>query len=115
MIFQQSFMLMDHNIGTKREKFIEIMIFQQSFYKEGEVHRDNDLPAIIEANGTQYWFKKGKPHRDNNLPAIIRADGTREWWKEGKRIFQMHRNLNDSLNGCGSFFRIQISEFRKSA
>ena len=38
----------------------------QRWYKEGKLHR----------NGTRAWYKEGKLHRDNNLPAIICADGT---------------------------------------
>jgi hypothetical protein len=26
----------------------------------GQLHRNNDLPAIIGANGTQYWYQNGK-------------------------------------------------------
>jgi len=56
--------------------------------KKDQIHRDNDLPAIIRANGTQLWYKKGKWHRDNDKPAVIHADGTQEWYKKG----QLHRD-----------------------
>ena len=26
----------------------------------GRLHRDNDLPAVIHADGTQYWYVNGK-------------------------------------------------------
>jgi len=55
----------------------------QEWYKEDLRHRDNDLPAIIDADGTQYWYKDDKRHRDNDLPAIIYADGSKYWYKEG--------------------------------
>ena len=29
------------------------------------------------------WFKDGKLHRDNDQPAVILADGTRCWYKDG--------------------------------
>jgi len=51
--------------------------------KEGQIHRDNDQPAIISSNGTQLWYKKGKCHRDNDKPAVIYADGAKYWFKEG--------------------------------
>src|SRR5690349_12346430 len=35
----------------------------------GQLHRDNDLPAVIKANGTQKWYTRGQLHRDNDLPA----------------------------------------------
>jgi hypothetical protein len=47
----------------------------QSWYKEGKLHRDGDLPAVIYADGDQEWYKEGKLHRDGDLPAIIYADG----------------------------------------
>lgn len=46
---------------------------------------DDDLPAIVRANGTRFWYKDGKLHRDNDLPAIVWANGKQEWGKEGKR------------------------------
>ncbi len=49
----------------------------------GQRHRDNDLPAIICANGTQQWYQHDKLHRNNDLPAIIFADGTQQWWQCG--------------------------------
>ena len=56
----------------------------QRWYKEDKLYRDGDLPAIIWADGTQYWHKEDKLHREGDLPAIIGADGTQAWYKEGK-------------------------------
>ncbi len=61
----------------------------QYWYQYDKVHRDNDLPAII-FDGTQKWYQCGKLHRDNNLPAVIYSNGTQEWWYHGKR----HRDNN---------------------
>jgi len=52
--------------------------------KNGQLHRDNDKPAVISDNGTQYWYKEGQLHRDHDKPAVIYANGTQEWYKEGK-------------------------------
>jgi hypothetical protein len=58
----------------------------QYWYKNGKYHRDNDLPALILANGDQYWCKDGKQHRDNNdLPAVICVNGSQHWYKNGNR------------------------------
>ncbi|MCK9442782.1 MAG: hypothetical protein M0Q13_15345 [Methanothrix sp.] len=27
--------------------------------EEGELHRNNDLPAVIKVNGTQLWYQNG--------------------------------------------------------
>ena len=60
----------------------------QWWYKNGKVHRDGDLPAIIWTDGTKEWCKNGRPHRNNDLPALIQDDGTQVWCKKG--LF--HRN-----------------------
>ncbi len=39
------------------------------YFKLGKFHRDDDLPAIIHANGTQAWYKEGTMHRDGDQPA----------------------------------------------
>lgn len=52
------------------------------WFKEGELHRDNDLPAVECSNGDKSWFKNGVPHRENKA-AIICADGTTFWYLNG--------------------------------
>lgn len=53
------------------------------WYKNGLLHRDNDLPAVIWSDGTQEWFIHGKRHRDNNLPALVKNENHMEWWLNG--------------------------------
>jgi len=45
------------------------------------IHRE-DGPALIKADGTQYWYKNGNRHREDG-PAIIRADGSQRWYING--------------------------------
>ena len=83
----------------------------QIWYKEGLIHRDDDLPAVISEDNTEwnirtctyirfenifsvdiykskkYWYKKGRLHRDNDLPALC-SNGTQEWYINGK----LHRD-----------------------
>jgi len=40
------------------------------YYLNGQLHRNNDLPAIEWADGTKSWWVNGKLHRENDLPAI---------------------------------------------
>ena len=54
------------------------------YNKENELHRGNDQPAVIGANGIKYWMVNGKHHRDNDQPAIIYADGSKSWYINGK-------------------------------
>ena len=53
--------------------------------EDGEVHRDNDQPAVLCPDGDhREWFKGGKRHRDGGLPAI-ESRSRREWFEYGKR------------------------------
>ena len=54
------------------------------YVKDGVIHRDNDLPAIITYDGSQFWCQNGMIHRDNDLPAIIFADGIKVWMQNGE-------------------------------
>jgi hypothetical protein len=42
------------------------------------IHRDNDLPAVIWANGRKDWYINGKTHR-NDGPAVILENGDKMW------------------------------------
>ena len=50
-------------------------------YKNGVLHRDGDLPAVISARGDLEYWKNGKRHRDNG-PAVIRKNGVCSWYKK---------------------------------
>lgn len=52
--------------------------------QQGVVHRDEDMPAVIYADGHQEWYKNGKLHRDGNKPAVIWPDGSRSYYKSNK-------------------------------
>lgn len=76
----------------------------QERYQNGKRHRTNDKPAIILASGPQYWWQKGEIHRDNDSPAIICADGTQKWYKNGVR----HRDNGPAViysNGSREWYK----------
>ena len=54
--------------------------------KKGQLHRDGDLPAYINSEGTWWWYQNGKRHRDYDLPAYIDTDGNCEWYIKDKKI-----------------------------
>lgn len=56
---------------------------RQEWYKDGLLHRENDLPAVIHADGTREWYKDGQRHRDHDLPAIIHSNGKQMWYLNG--------------------------------
>jgi len=58
------------------------------WFKDGQLHRDGDLPAVVYPNGDQYWCQHGKPHRDGDQPAVVRADGNQKWYQHG----DLHRD-----------------------
>lgn len=60
------------------------------WYSNGKIHRDDDLPAIIFANGLHQWYKNGKLHRDGDKPAHVYLCGHIAYFKEGK----LHRNAD---------------------
>ena len=53
-------------------------------------HRANG-PALIRANGDQFFYHMGKLSRDpNEGPAVILEDGTRQWWLHGECLRSEH-------------------------
>jgi hypothetical protein len=71
------------NIQLKLLETYELKNGDQYWYKNGVIHRDHDLPAVIYSNGSQYWYQNGLIHRDNDLPAIIFVSGTEHWYQNG--------------------------------
>lgn len=70
-------------------KFIETIIHdkynKEMWYRNGKLHRDNDLPALIRHNGNLLWYQNGKLHRDNDEPAVIQSVGSQVWYQNGKK------------------------------
>ena len=60
----------------------------QKWYQHGEIHRDGDQPAIVYASGTRHWYQRDKLHRDGDQPAVVCIGGDREWYQLGK----LHRD-----------------------
>jgi len=65
--------------------------------KDGQLHRDNDMPAVITKSGGKYWYINGEQHRDNDLPAVIFADGTKYWYKNGELIKSARSHTKNNL------------------
>jgi hypothetical protein len=61
-------------------------ILSQIWRKNGILHRDDDLPAIIDG-GCYQWFQDGLLHRNGDKPAYINGDDIR-YYKMG----QVHRD-----------------------
>lgn len=54
------------------------------WYLYGKRQRVADLPAIVQGNGTKFWYYNNNIHRENDLPAIIYTSGTKCWYNNGK-------------------------------
>lgn len=57
----------------------------QEWYKNGEVHRDNDLPAVVFKDGEKQWWQNGKLHRENG-PAVICENGNKQYHLNGEQL-----------------------------
>ena len=59
-------------------------ITSKEWYKEGFRFRDDDKPAIITSNGTQYWHSRMHSgdylFRADDKPSIISSNGTQYWY-----------------------------------
>lgn len=60
-----------------------------SWYRNGFLHRDDDLPAMRWSDGDCYWFQDGLRHRDGGRPAeVYNLGGTRvaTYWWHGRQV-----------------------------
>lgn len=53
------------------------------YKKNGFLHRDNDLPAVIYVDGSKFWFRDGVDYREDDKPASEFASGTLVWYLDG--------------------------------
>lgn len=56
--------------------------------RNGQLHRDGDLPAVENCSGGKVWCQDGEQHRDNDQPAVEYSDGSKIWYQRGK----LHRD-----------------------
>jgi len=55
---------------------------------DGESYWDgSQMLAALAKGGGLAWFRNGQCHRDNHLPAMIFADGGKWWFRNGKIEF----------------------------
>lgn len=59
---------------------------EKAWFKNNQLHRENDKPAVICSDGLKEWYYEGKLHRENDQPAFVfESEGRFEWWKNGVR------------------------------
>lgn len=54
------------------------------YQRDGKLHSEEGKPAVVYADGTQWWYQNGLVHREDG-PAVTFPDGTEEWWQNNKR------------------------------
>ena len=70
----------------KNKDMIECKIFCKTEYLvNGNLHREEDQPAIIYPNDTKKWYQNEKLHRDGDKPAIEYSNGSKEWYLHNER------------------------------
>lgn len=82
-----------HCIGGKMHSFTTYEAPAQVWLRNGWLHRDDDLPAVVCANGNCEWWVNGELHRDGDLCAILNLvhfvpPCCRKWYQHGK----LHRD-----------------------
>ena len=66
--------------GTYRNQYGLII-----HYKDGRLH-SNEGPAIVHPDGTKEYYREGQLHRGNDLPAIEYSNGKKEYYRYGKQV-----------------------------
>ena len=67
------------------------------YYRNGTVRWINDKgrshradgPAVVWANGMQYWYRRGRDHFAHG-PADLYDDGTLAWYEAGELLRRRH-------------------------
>lgn len=62
------------------------------YFKDDKLHRDNDLPAVINADGYKFWFEQGIINRLHG-PAVEGPEGDKAYYVNGK----LHNDFGPAL------------------
>jgi hypothetical protein len=77
---------MDYYIPLIDHTFSQKWVFVgDETYRNGKYHSFDDKPAKVTKYG-RAWYQYDELHRDNDLPALIYYDGSQEWYQHGKII-----------------------------
>ena len=68
----------------------QVFVRFRNGYLDGDVFNENgelEVKPAVETTGHLEYWREGKLHRDDGLPAVI-SDGFayKEWWENNKRI-----------------------------
>jgi hypothetical protein len=72
----------DDNGPSYTSRMMDGTLIIQKWYKNGELHRDNDMPAVIDYRHRVEYYRNGRLHRDGDNPAYI-DNGEVFYYKDG--------------------------------
>lgn len=82
---------------------VDVIEGKTYFKVNGKLHRDVDLPAVIDREGRLEWFRNNMRDRRNGLPAVVgKNNGYKEWWINGN--LSRENNLHTIENELGMCF-----------
>ena len=92
----------ENNLHRENDKPAVIYPSEKQWYYNGKKHRENDKPARMTNDGkVKEWWYKGKRHRENDKPAVVTTD-RKEWWYKGKQYdpnaYEKHQKSNKQIN-----------------
>lgn len=78
---------------------------EMHWYTNGRCDRGGDLPSSIDANGTLIWMSGGSWHRDNGLPALVHRSGTKQWYVRAAKHRENGPAIQHSDGSCEWYWR----------
>jgi len=81
-----------------RNGLIEEIEGLKEYYKDGEIHREEEEGPAFDFLDNRLWYKENKLHRLNG-PAVEMFDGTKEWYIEGK----LHREAGPAIEHSNGY------------
>ena len=77
---------------------------------DGELHSENDFPAVIFSDGTRHWYHHGKLQREGK-PALIGLAGFEAWYQNDK----YHRTDGPALtNAYNVYWYVNGIQFQRN-
>jgi hypothetical protein len=76
---------------------------KKKWYYKGLLHRNEDLPAIVDSN-TEMWYQFGQKHREGYKPAVI-EDGHAQFYFLNKRVEE-----NEFMKMCNNINKYKYTE-----
>lgn len=87
------------------EKYLRLEGGEQRWIKDGKIHRDDDLPALITPEGDMFWYQRGQLHREGDKPAAVFRSGRRDYYRHGRQYKSLMPVYNEVKESLGYYNR----------